>query len=120
MYDRIDALEKENAALARARKCAEETAREARTRALEAESALRQERGLKALLANGMPPTGDSDFDEVLATHPIAAMIQRGWLSGVTGFDDLPALEAAICKFYEVSTIAEAVNPSWPRTLEGK
>jgi hypothetical protein len=72
---------------------------------------LRQERGLKALLANGMPPTGNDDFDKVLATHPIAAMIQRGWLPGVTGFDDLPALESAICHFWAVKTIAECVNP---------
>jgi hypothetical protein len=92
--------------------------REERDKALqalrEAERELRQERGFKALLANGMPPTGNPDFDEVLATHPIAAMIQRGWLTGVTGFDDLPMLEAAICRFYEVSTIAEAINPPWP------
>jgi hypothetical protein len=72
---------------------------------------LRQERGLKALLANGMPPTGNDDFDKVLATHPVAAMIQRGWLPGVTGFDDLPALESAICHFWGVKTIAECVNP---------
>lgn len=76
-----------------------------------AEYELRQERGLKALLANGMPPTGNPDFDEVLATHPIAAMINRGWLPGVTGFDDLAALESAICHFYGVETIADAVNP---------
>lgn len=74
---------------------------------------LRQERGLKALLANGMPPTGNPDFDTILATHPIAAMIQRGWLPGVTGFEDLTALESAICHFWGVKTIAEAVNPTF-------
>jgi len=78
------------------------------------EQELLQERGLKALLANGMPPTGNAAFDEVLATQPVAAMIQRVWLQGVSGFDDLPALESAICHFWGVATIEEAVNPKWP------
>lgn len=80
----------------------------------ESQRELRQANGLKALLANGMPPTGNRAFDEILATHPIAAMIQRGWLGGVTGFEDLPLLEVAICHFYRVKTIEEAVNPPWP------
>jgi len=80
----------------------------------ELERELRSAHGLKALLANGMPPTGNAAFDEILATHPIAAMIQRGWLDAVTGFDDLPSLEWEICHFYGVTTIEEAVNPPFP------
>ena len=80
----------------------------------EAKRELRDASGLKALLANGMPPTGNAAFDEILATHPIAAMIQRGWLGSATGFEDLPSLEWEICHFYGVKTIEEAVNPPFP------
>lgn len=86
---------------------------EARRLIGELQGELRQERGLKALLANGMPDTGNADFDEVLATQPIAAMIQRGWLPGITDFNDLPALESAICHFWSVKTIAEAIHPQF-------
>lgn len=37
-------------------------------------------------------------FDEVLATYPIAEMVQRGWLSGINNAEDLhdvPSLEWA-------------------------
>lgn len=80
----------------------------------EVQPELRMARGLKALLANGMPQTGNPAFNEILATQPIAEMIQRGWLGSATGFDDLPALEWEICHFYGVKTIEEAVNPPFP------
>lgn len=83
----------------------------------EVERELRLLKGLAALLPNGMPPTGSDAFDTVLATFPIAEMIQRGWLRGVIGFDDLPLLEKSICHFFQMQTIEECVNPKF---LAGK
>lgn len=58
----------------------------------EAENKLRAHDGLVAL-RNGIPETtGDPVFDKVLRLFPVAAMLQRSWLAGVTGFDELPFL----------------------------
>lgn len=78
----------------------------------ESQRELRNALGLKALKKNGMPQTGDQDFDTVLATFPIAEMIQREWLPGIVGFDELDHLRDAICRFFRVATIAEVADPA--------
>lgn len=75
----------------------------------EAENKLRAHDGLVEL-KNGIPATtGDAIFDEVLRVYPVAEMMQRQWL-GQVGFDDLPFLRKALCKFFDVDSLSDLLS----------
>ena len=44
---------------------------------------------------------------QIFGTLPIEEMVKRGWLPGVENPKDVPAVEAAVAKFFEAPTVGE-------------
>ncbi|TWT23664.1 HigA family addiction module antidote protein [Luteimonas marina] len=44
---------------------------------------------------------------QIFGTLPIVEMVKRGWLPGVENPKDVPAVEAAVAKFFEAPTVGE-------------